>query len=39
MYVLIIVIFDLFKGLKIGAFMKYDIDIAINSLDMKLNKQ
>ena len=39
MYGLILVIFDLFKDFKIGAFMKYDIDIAINSFDMKLNKQ
>lgn len=39
MYALILVIFDLFKDLKIGTFMKYDINIAINSFDMKLDKQ
>ena len=39
MYVLDLVIFDLFKDFKIGTSMKYDIDIAINSFDMKLNKQ
>ena len=39
MYVLILVIFDLFKDFKIGTFMKYDIDIATNSFDVKLNKQ
>ena len=38
MYVLILVIFDLFKHFKIGTFI-YDIDIAINSFDIKLNKQ
>ena len=38
MYVLILVIFDLIKDFKIGTFI-YDIDIAINSFDMKSNKQ